>query len=454
MKTLRISSFGVRGFVNESLTPNIALTYAAAFAEFVDRDRILLGRDTRYSSPMLYSATLSALLGTGCEVRDLGICPTPMLQFLVPEMDAAGGLSISAGHNAGGWNALTLIGNDCAYLHPLGGEKVLDLFHAGAFRWGDWNHLGRRTELSGYSATYFDALEREIDADAVRALGPTVLIDPIGGAGSLFLEEFAHRLGIRMVAINARPTGYLPREPEPRPRSAIPMAAIIRHLQGDVGFVLSSDMSRMSLVTEDGEPASEEFTFAVIADHVLSRRRGAIVANCCTSRMIDRLAEKYRVPLVKTPVGQAYVVARMIEEGAVVGGEGSGSVCLPSFSRAFDGFLMMALVLEAMALKQVPVSELVRALPRYHIEKRSVPCGPRQGYRVLELVEEHLIPRAGATIDRTDGLRLDWEDGWVHIRPSRTEHIVRVISESVSRETAIERANEIVSFIEQEIVQS
>ena len=451
MRTLRVSSFGIRGFVGESLTPKVLIDFASAFATFVEGGRVLIGRDTRYSSPMIHSAVVSGLLSAGCEVVDFGICPTPIVQFSVVPMKAAGALSISGGHNPMGWNALTLIGSDGSFLSPLGGETVLDVFHAGDFRKEDWRHMGSVLNASDFSAPYFDALEKHIHVAAIRKAGFTVLVDPVGGAGCSFLESFAGRFGFSLVPINAQPSGYLAREAEPRPRSALQMASIIKRLGGHVGFVLSSDMGRMSLVTEDGEPASEEYTFAVIADHVLGKRTGTIVANCCTTRTIDEIARNRKATVVKTPVGQAFVVSALMDEQGILGGEGSGSVALPEFSRAFDGFLMMALVLEAMAEKGKPLSELIRGLPRYHIVKRRILCDSRRGYHALEILRDRFENQAGGRVDHTDGMRVDWDDGWIHARASQTEQMIRVISEAKNRAVAEQRAEDISRVIEQEV---
>ena len=451
MKTLRISSFGIRGFVGESLTPKVIIDFTSAFATFLEGGRVLVGRDTRYSSAMIHSAVVSSLLSAGCEVHDYGVCPAPMLQFSVKAAGAAGGISISGGHNPMGWNALTLLDNDGALLTPLGGEAVLDVFHAGDYRKQDWQHMGAVREVGDFVDPYFDALEKHIDVEAIRAAKLTALIDPVGGAGCAYLEPFARRFGFALVPVNAQPSGYLSREAEPRPRSALQMASIIRHLKGDVGFVLSSDMGRLSLVTEDGEPASEEYTFAVIADHVLGRRAGPVVTNCCTTRTIDDIAARYKVPVIKTPVGQAYVIAAVMDEQGVIGGEGSGSVTLPDFSRGFDGFLMMALILEAMAKRGKSLSSLIKALPRYHIVKKRVLCDSRRGYRALEMLKDNLRASPGGKVDYTDGIRVDWEDGWVHVRASQTEQMVRVISESRNRQVAAQRADDLARSIEQEI---
>lgn len=451
MKTLRISGCAVRGIVGESLTPDVALNFASAFAAYAEGGRVLVGRDTRDSSPMLDAAVKAGLLASGCEVVDFGICPTPLLQFLVRPYGAAGAVSISGGHNGMGWNAVTLIDGSGAWLDEGTGEMVLGIYHAGAFAQRDWQGQGRLETARGFLDAYLRALEGEVNVEAVRAARFRVVIDPIGGAGAPYLRPFAEWLNLDLVPIHAEPSGYLPREAEPRPRSARHIASVIRHVDGDAGFVHSSDMGRTSLVTETGEPASEEYTFAVAANHVLARRPGPIVTNGCTSRMVDRIAAERGVPLIKTRVGQAAVVAAMTDEQATLAGEGSGSVALAAFGPAFDGFLAMALVLEAMAERQTPLSGLLAVLPRLQIRKRRRPCGPQDAHRAIDRLRERLHRDCDGEVSAIDGLRIDWPDRWVHVRASRTEQMIRVISEAETAEAADQQADWMLRIVEQEL---
>jgi phosphomannomutase len=451
MRSLRLASFGIRGFVGDSLTPEIVIDFAAAFGTFTDGGRVLIGRDTRLSSPMLHAGVVAGLLSTGCEVLDFGICPTPLLQFSAGRQAAAGAVSISAGHNRMGWNALTLIGASGSFIDPVGGEAVLDIFHARDFRRQPWNGIGALREVSGFDGAYFDALEAQLDAARIRAAGFTVVIDTAKGAGGRFLEGFGRRLGLKVLPLNADESGFPAHDPEPRPRNARQAAALIRHVGGDVGFVSSSDMGRVSLVTDDGETASEEYTLALIAAHVLSRQPGVLVTNCCTTRTVDDVARAHGCRVAKTAVGQAYVMAMLADEGGVIAGEGNGSVAVPAFSRAFDGFLTMGLILEAMARSGRTASELMGDLPRYHIVKKQVYGEPRRCYRALEALDRQEDWQRGGRVDRTDGLRVDWEDGWIHVRASHTEPMIRIISESASRQTAEDRAAGASRLLDQEL---
>lgn len=448
MRPLRVSSCGLRGYVGETLTPQVAMDIACAFGTWLEGGVVWVGRDTRDSSPMLAQSVKAGLLSCGCDVLDAGVCPAPVLQQAAPRRQSAGAVAISGGHHGMGWNAVTLIGADGALLDPVTGEGVLDLFHARDFRRKDWEGVGSDQVLEGLFDPYLDALEHVVDGEAIRRAGYTVVIDPVGGAGTPYIRPFAERFGLRLVGIHAQASGYLAREPEPRPRSAQHIAAIIGHVAGDVGFVHSSDMGRTSLVSETGEPASEEYTLTVAARHWLSRHPGTVVTNCCTSRMLDRVAEAAGVELVKTRVGQAQVLASIADEEAVLGGEGCGSVVLPEFSLGYDGFLVMAMVLEAMAVHQAALSELLAQLPKFHILKRRRPCDSRSAYQAVDRIRRLLAEEGEEGLDLTDGVRIDREDGWVHVRPSQTEQLIRIISEADTRERAMQEADRVSRMLE------
>lgn len=440
MKSVRFANFGLRGRIGDTISPEMVIDFSCAFGTFTDGGRILLARDTRISSPMLHASVLAGLLSTGCEVLDFGVCPAPILQFSVERYKAAGAVCISGGHTRMGYNALTLIGSNGAYLEPVGGEVVLDIYHARDFRRCAWNGQGVCRPMEDFQAAYFSALEAALDVAAIRGAGFNVVIDPVNGAACRYLKPFADRLGIRLVAVNADESGYMAHDPEPRPRNAKQVAAVIGYVKGDIGFVLSSDAGRVALVGEDGETASEEFVFPVIARHTLARSPGVLVTNCCTTRMVDDVAAPLGARVVKRPVGQAFIMAGLADENGVIGGEGNGSVALPAFSRAFDGFLAMGLVLEAMAQSGRSASGLLAQLPRYHIVKRQVYGEPHRCYRALETLQADREWIGGGRIDDTDGVRLDWDDGWLHLRASQTEPMIRIISESRSRQAAADRA--------------
>lgn len=449
MKMLRLSSSGLRGFAGTSLTPRDIVDYASALATHIQGGSVVVGRDTRYSSPMVYSAAISGLLNAGCDIIDLGICPTPLVQFAVRHYDAAAGLSITGGHKRSGWNSLNIINSDGSIFDPLSGQTILDSFYSKDFLKADWQGMGKVIQSDSFLLPYLDNLESCINIEAIRAANFTVLMDPVGGAGAPYLDIFAKRLGIKLVPINGDVNGYLAREAEPRPRSAKQMASIIPYVGGDAGFLFSSDMVQMSLVTGKSEPKSEEYTFAVIANHILSKKQGTVVTNCCTSRMIDDIAVRHKSRLVKTKGGQPYVLTTLADEQGVLGGEGNGVVALPKAGPSFDGFLMTAMVLEAMAENKATLSELMDALPSYHIVKRNMDCTSSKAYHALEHLETLWRQEGLAEIDMRDGLRVDYEHGWKYVRAARTERFIRVITESNDKSLAEKEAEKIIRTLEE-----
>lgn len=444
MKLLKIGIAGVRGIVGETITPGLILNFACAFGTWLGEGPVLLGRDTRKSGPMLHHACRSALISTGCDVLDLGICPTPVLQYLVKEMGARGGISITAGHNSSEWNAITFINQDGTYLTPFQGDEVLDMFHLGQFTKMPVSSLGNARELQNYEKTYFDGLCRFVDVAAIKAAGFRIVVDCCNGSGAGIIDELGRCLGVEMVAVNNERSGYFPHDPEPLPRNAQQTSSVLKVLGAAAGFLTNSDVSRISLVTADGACLSEELTFPLIARSVLSRHPGPVIANLMTSRMIDDVASAFGSPVIRTRVGQSHVIEGMVIEDGVVAGEGSGGIAVASFQRAFDGFLIISLVLEAMATRGKSLGDLVAELPKYHIIKRQVACPLPRAYSLVDEVREH---HKGEWIETQDGLRLDTGTGWIHLRVSATEPIVRIHVEDAAEDTANEQADEITHLI-------
>jgi len=449
---LRINVAGVRGVVGQTLTPELMIDFAAAFGTYLGEGEVLVGADTRFSGEMLKRAVNSALLSCGCNVTDLGICPTPMLQWLVRQRKATGGISISAGHNAAEWNGLNFINAEGAYLTPQQGEEVLDIFHARAFERKGWNAIGKlsRSDEAADCKQYLDALCVYLDSKAIRNSAFTVVVDPCNGAGAPFLPEFAERLGLRLIPINCEPSGIFPHDPEPRPRNARQIAAIMKPVNAHAGFLFNSDMSRVSVVSDIGETVTEEYSFPLVASHVMAKRTGTVVTNCCTTRTLDDVASKHKARVIKTPVGPAFIIASMLDERALLAGDGSGSVAVADFSSAMDAFLTMGLILEAMSTRKRTLAQLIAELPRYHIVKDKIYCPAAKAYQAVNAVIQH-YQHQGQTLNLTDGVRADWPDAWVHVRASATEPLVRVICEAATREKALEVAAGVGKLIDSRV---
>ena len=446
-KMLKIGISGVRGIVGTSMTPTLVMDFASAFGAFVDRKPVVVGRDTRIHGPMLRSACVSALLSSGCDVVDLGVCPTPIIQKTVRRFKAGGGVAITAGHNDIEWNALTFIGPDGASLNPFQGQEVLDHYHLGNFDKVKTDDLGQLSVPPESEAIepYFAELAKWIDAAAIRAARFKIVIDACSGAAAAFLNPFADALGIDLIPINNEPNGFFPHDPEPRPRNAAQTVSVVRAIGADAGFLLSSDAGRVSLVSETAEALSEEFTFPLIADAVLAGCSGPVVTTYSTSRMIEDVARAHHCPLIRTRVGPAHVFLAVGQEEAVLAGEGSGAVALTAFHPAFDSFLSMGLVLQTMARTGKRLSALIGQLPRYHIVKEKVYCPPS---RIHGVIGELAKGFHGRDIDTGDGLRAEDKDGWVQVRTSGTEPMLRIIAEDRSKERARAKVDKILQAVE------
>jgi phosphomannomutase len=445
MKLLKIGISGVRGIVGESVTPKLVMDFASAFGAFVGRRPVGLARDTRIHGPMLRAACASALLSSGCDVVDLGVCPTPILQWAVRGGPAGGGVAVTAGHNDVHWNALAFINADGTCLNSFQGAEVLDLYHLGRMEKADTDHLGTLREDPFAPDLYFRALAGFIDAAAIRKARFKVVIDACSGAGAPFLERFAAALGFDLIPINDEPNGFFPHDPEPRPRNAQQVVSVVRAIGADVGFLLNSDVSRVSLVSETGESLSEEFTFPLAADAYLARRPGVVVTNFSTSRMIEDVARARRCPLVRTKVGQSHAIHALLQDGGVLAGEGSGGVAFAAFQPAFDGWATMGFLLEAMARSGKRLSPLVGALPHYHIVKEKIYCPPSLIHSIVDAVGKRF---GGRAVDTGDGVRVEDRGGWLQVRISATEPMIRIIAEDRSRERVRTKADEILHELE------
>jgi phosphomannomutase len=328
---------------------------------------------------------------------------------------------------------------------------VLDIFHAHEFERKDWREIGTLQAANGSIAErYLDALCAYLDTKAIRAGQFTVVVDPCNGAGSPLLPALAERLALRLIPINCEPTGIFPHDPEPRPRNARQIAAIMGPVSAHAGFLFNSDMSRVSVVSNVGETVTEEYTFPLVAAHVLSKRGGAVVTNCCSTKTLDDIAQQKGARVIKTPVGPAFVCSTMLDERALLAGDGSGSVAVAEFSPAMDAFLTMGLILEAMATRGRTLADLISELPRYHIVKDKIYCPAAKAYQAVNTIIHHFHSQR-MRLDQTDGVRVDWPDAWVHVRASATEPLVRVIAEATTRAKALEIAADVGKVIHEKV---
>ena len=440
-RQLSIGAAGMRGVVGPGLTPAAAGDFAAAFATMAGEGaRILVGIDPRGSAELLQCAVSASLAGGGCSVVDGGILTAGMMHYLIARFRYDGGILITGGHQAAGWNALIPLAADGSYFDPLRQRELFDLYHARRFHYATARLIPAPSRIDpAQIEAYWNFLKKSLDCDRIAAAGLTVVGDFCNGAGAQYAQRFASLLNLKLIAINDMPSAVVPRDPEPRPRSEAPIRSIIVPLGAAAGLVFNRDMSRMGVVSDSGEPLSEELTYPLAADYFLDRCEpgSAVVSNICSSRTLDEVVAKHRCRLLRSRVGQASVIDLMRSSGAVLAGEGSGSFTTSKLL-GFDAFLMAGLLLESVAVREEPLSAQLGKLPRFHMVKQSIAADSPHAYRLLRQLRREF--GGEVALSETDGLRFDWPDGFLSLRLSGTEAVLRLISESKNGDLAAERA--------------
>ena len=437
MKPLKIGITGVRGIVGETFTPELAVEFAESFGTYLDRGRILVCRDTRPSGPMIRSAVLAGLLAAGCEVVDLGICPTPSMQLAVKSLKADGGIAITAGHNPWQWNALKFVRNDGLYLNPTQGEELLDIFHQGEFARAGWDTIRQVVESADAIEEHVKVLSESFAVDVIRSKKLTVAVDCCNGACSFLSPRWLTSLGCEVLAVNDNPSAPFPHSPEPKPETMAQLCAVVKAGRAAIGFAHDADGERLGIVSDLGEPLSEEMTLAIAADIRLRKKSGAVVTNVSTSGAIDIIAARHGGSVVRVPVGQAYISEGLIEHNGVLGGEGSGGITVPEVHLTHDSAAAIGLILEYMAQTGERISDLVAQLPRLTTLKHNVTVAPHRLYSVLQEFRA-VLEQEDIEIDSTDGIKVTLPQGWVHVRASNTESMIRIIVEAEEKVAARE----------------
>lgn len=427
---LKIGVSGIRGEVGEFLTPALAAAFAQAFGTYVGAGRVVVGRDTRPSGPMIQHAVTCGLLASGCEVVDVGILPTPTIQVYTAACRATGGIAVTASHNPPEYNALKLFNRDGLFLNVYERSELIHLYHQSQFRHAANEEM--RAIVSGAETPkrlHFERVLRFVDVDRIRARKFRVALDAVNGAGSVLSVEFLRDwLGCELHAIAVDPARPFPRQAEPRPDTLGELSALVRQAGCDVGFGQDPDGDRLAVAAEDGSVLDGNDVLALVVDSVLRRMPGDVVVNLTSSAVIEDVAQAHGRRVFRTPVGEANVVERMRAVKAAIGGEGSnGGVIFPAVQYCRDSYTGMAFLLDLLAASGETVSALAGRLPRYW--RRSAAIAFEHGLpgALMQTIEAAFQAPA---VDHTDGLKLVWPDAWIHVRASNTEPLLRLAVEA------------------------
>ncbi len=442
-----ISVSGIRGIVGSALTTSLTHDYARAFGKYLGGGTVVVGRDTRTTGQMLMHAAIAGLTASGCNVVTLDTCTTPTCGLMVRRHGAAGGMMITASHNPAPWNGLKFFGSDGIFLDAESVPKFLEVFDKGDLPMVDYRGAGSVTADPSALEQHIEEVLGIVDVDGIRTRSLKVVIDPCNGTGCVVSPKFLEDLGCTVTVLNGDPSGRFAHSPEPTRDNLVELAAAVTDAGADVGFAQDPDADRRAIVDENGSYIGEEYSLALAAAHLMSIKPGPMVANLSTSRMVDDIAERYGQVVHRTPVGEVHVSRKMTAIGAVAGGEGNGGVMDPRVHPARDSLVGMALVLEAMAHSGKTVSQRVADIPSYDMVKVKLDCPREKALEVIERVKQTLTDGQANT---EDGLRLDWDRRWVHVRPSNTEPVMRIIAEAETEQACqdmIDRVREIADEV-------
>lgn len=431
MAQLIVSISGIRGIVGDGLGPAEAERFGLAFGTHLGGGTVVLGRDSRPTGPMLADAVRTGLLATGCTVLDVGVLSTPGVSLMVRQRAARGGVIITASHNPAPYNGIKLLSPEGMALDREQGRGIVRLYGRNQFAKTDAR--GSTETSDDGAAIHVERVLSLLDAEMIRTHAFSVVLDPVNGAGGREMTMLLEQLGCTLTVINGEPTGEFGREPEPLAKNLRSLCAAVTGAEANIGLALDPDADRLALVDETGRAVGEEYTLALATRHRLTQQPGPVAANLSTSRMMDHVAEEAGVPLHRTAVGELNVAEAILAHDCVIGGEGNGGVIDPRVVPVRDSLVGAGLLLEMMAARSRKLSQLCAELPALAMVKDKVPLAGTQPEAVFDAARQHF---ADARVDQRDGLHLAWDDGWLHIRASNTEPILRIIAEARQPATA------------------
>ncbi len=437
--SLMTSISGIRGIVGKTLTPEVIVRYASAFAQYTNRGPILLGRDGRLTGRIIANIVSSTLLSMGSDVIAIGVCPTPTLIFAVTRSRAAGAIAVTASHNPMEWDGLKFIAPGGMFLTAQEYERLSKIVANSNREYVEWHRFGKHVVDESYLQLHLEAVLaiKYLDVQAIRARKFTVVLDCVNAAGCVLLPGLLKELGCSVIPMNCDLSGIFARPPEPVPENLTEVCRTVLQQKADLGIAVDPDADRLVLITEKGEPFGEEYTVAGAIRFVLQKESVSgqkVAVNLSTTRAVEDIAHQYGAEVYRTPVGEVHVSAKMKEVGAVVGGEGNGGVILPALHYGRDSLVGIALMLQYVTEFGDTLSKLKQTLPAYSIVKDKVALQSVAGDKVLHALKDRHA--ANGRVNTDDGVKLDFADYWVHLRKSNTEPIVRIIAEARTRSEA------------------
>lgn len=434
-----VSISGIRGIVGQSLTPEVIVRYVEAYARYCNRGPIAIGRDGRLTGHAIAQLVAGTLRQAGCDVLDLGICPTPTVALAVEKLNTAGGIAITASHNPMIWNGMKFFAPTGLFLDAQENRTFWALASESA-TYVPWNAHG------GY-ALHEDFLDQHIqsilslpylDLKKLKQRRFIVAVDAVNAAGGLCVPKLLEQMGCDVIPLNCDVSGIFAHTPEPIPENLSALCELVRASHADLGIAVDPDVDRLVLITEQGIPFGEEYTIASTTKYLLEKKHQnenpTVVINLSTTRAVDDIAKQYNARVVRTPVGEINVAKKMKEIGAIIGGEGSGGVILPDVHYGRDALVGIAIILQYLLEFGKPLSALKASLPQYTITKHKIELGALNADIVLQRAIDH-YGKLG-TINTDDGIKIDLPHSWLHLRKSNTEPIIRIIAEAPTLEEA------------------
>lgn len=456
--TLIKSISGIRGTIGgkagDGLTPVDIVKFTAAYGTWVvnktQNKKIIVGRDARISGEMVNNLVIGTLQGLGIEVIDLGLSTTPTVEIAVPLEKAGGGIILTASHNPKQWNALKLLNEYGEFINDTDGREVLEIADNSDFNFADVNELGKVLKDDSYLQKHIDAVLALplVDVEAIRRANFKIVIDCVNSSGGIFIPALLKALGVETVyELYCEPNGHFPHNPEPLPENLTEIAKVVQQKNADLGIVVDPDVDRLCFVNEDGAMFGEEYTLVAVADYILKNTPGNTVSNLSSTRALRDVTEKAGMEYHAAAVGEVNVVNQMKATNAVIGGEGNGGIIYPASHYGRDALVGIGLFLTHLAKFGKSISLLRASYPAYYISKNKITLTPEMDIdALLKAVEEKYKNQPHSTID---GLKIEFDKTWVHLRRSNTEPIIRIYSEAENETVAESLANKIITDIKE-----